>query len=44
MREETATLIAVEEAKISGDGRDMRGDETFQNLGNGLKENSDAES
>ena len=33
----------MEEANISGDGRETRGDDPFQNLGNGLEENIDAE-
>ena len=42
-REEGATLIAVEEANISGDGGEMRGNNGFHDLGDGLKKNNDAQ-
>ena len=40
---EGAALIAVEEANVSGNGRETGGNDPFQDLGDGLKENNDAE-
>ena len=42
-RGEGATLIVVEEANISGDGGEAGGDDPFQDLRNGLKEDYDTE-
>ena len=40
---EGATLIPVEEANISGDGREAGGNNPFQDFEDGLKENNNAE-
>ena len=37
------TLIAVEEANVSRDGGETCDNNPFQDLGDGLKENNDAE-
>ena len=42
-RGERAILIVVQEADISGDGRESAGDILFQDLCNGLKEDYDTE-
>ena len=42
-RGEGDTLIAVEDANISGDGGETRDDETFQDLRNGLEKDYSTE-